>query len=461
MSIVQEKDTYAIKLELKDPQPADAGLYKCTVMNVHGEVNANLTLNIEIAPVIREQPKVIRIEKKRSVVVECHVESQFEPTVMWYKEQTVVQKNSTHKVNIQKVSEGEFAVKLEINEMTKSDCGTYKLVAKNQKGEVISQTVAVPDVPEEEKEEQPEKVQEKKKEKPEEKKKPEEKAKPKEEAAKPKEEAAKPKEEAAKPKPKPKEEPAKPKEAPAEPAKPKEAQAEPAKPKAAPAEPAKPKAAPAEPAKPKEEPAEAAKPKEAEKVSKPAGEKPAMAKPLAKTSVEEGKPAEMVCQLKTMDKSATVTWMKDSQVIKESKEVKMSFDGKTAKMLVTSSRAEYSGTYKCQIVNEYGKEESSAELSVISKKVVEKAKTDKNAPAERRESTDDERSDPLKDWRTKKETPKIEILNDSPANSRRGSTQPGSGPPSRRGSLIPPEDQPRRPSLLISDERLRPGEMYL
>lgn len=44
----------------------------------------------------------------------------------------------------------------------------------------------------------------------------------------------------------------------------------------------------------------------------------------------------------------------------------MSFDGKTAKMLVTSSRAEYSGTYKCQIVNEYGKEESSAELSVIS-----------------------------------------------------------------------------------------------
>lgn len=41
---------------------------------------------------------------------------------------------------------------------------------------------------------------------------------------------------------------------------------------------------------------------------------------------------------------------------------------------------------------------------------------------------------------------------DSPANSRRGSLQPGSGPPSRRGSLIPPEDQPRRPSLLVSDE---------
>lgn len=52
-----------------------------------------------------------------------------------------------------------------------------------------------------------------------------------------------------------------------------------------------------------------------------------------------------------------------------------------------------------------------------------------------------------------KGTPKIEVIElDSPGGSRRGSVQPGSGPPSRRGSLIPPEDQPRRPSLLISDE---------
>lgn len=52
-----------------------------------------------------------------------------------------------------------------------------------------------------------------------------------------------------------------------------------------------------------------------------------------------------------------------------------------------------------------------------------------------------------------KDTPKIEVQElDSPGGSRRGSIQPGSGPPSRRGSLVPPEDQPRRPSLLISDE---------
>lgn len=67
-----------------------------------------------------------------------------------------------------------------------------------------------------------------------------------------------------------------------------------------------------------------------------------------------------------------------------------------------------------------------------------------------------QKPDPAKEVARKllqKETPKIEVLElDSPGNSRRGSVQPGSGPPSRRGSLIPPEDQPRRPSLLISDE---------
>ncbi|KAK2728044.1 hypothetical protein QYM36_008501, partial [Artemia franciscana] len=59
--------------------------------------------------------------------------------------------------------------------------------------------------------------------------------------------------------------------------------------------------------------------------------------------------------------------------------------------------------------------------------------------------------------------PKIEVSSDaesSPTGSRRGSFQVGgSGPPSRRGSLIPPEDQQRRPSLIISDEKGRPGEM--
>jgi len=55
---------------------------------------------------------------------------------------------------------------------------------------------------------------------------------------------------------------------------------------------------------------------------------------------------------------------RDAQTIKESKDVQMSFDGTIARLSVKSARSEMSGTYTCQITNEFGKEESSAELVV-------------------------------------------------------------------------------------------------
>lgn len=48
LSVVQEKDDiYYIKLILNDPGPDDSGLYKCNIKNDLGELNANLTLNVE------------------------------------------------------------------------------------------------------------------------------------------------------------------------------------------------------------------------------------------------------------------------------------------------------------------------------------------------------------------------------------------------------------------------------
>lgn len=48
ISIVSEKeDIYYIKLILNDPGPDDSGLYKCNIKNDLGELNANLTLNVE------------------------------------------------------------------------------------------------------------------------------------------------------------------------------------------------------------------------------------------------------------------------------------------------------------------------------------------------------------------------------------------------------------------------------
>lgn len=44
----------------------------------------------------------------------------------------------------------------------------------------------------------------------------------------------------------------------------------------------------------------------------------------------------------------------------------MTFDGTVARLRIESIRSEMSGNYKCQIVNEYGKEESTGQLNVIS-----------------------------------------------------------------------------------------------
>lgn len=47
MTMDEKLDTYHIKLVLNDPGLEDSGLYKCNIKNNLGELNANLTLNIE------------------------------------------------------------------------------------------------------------------------------------------------------------------------------------------------------------------------------------------------------------------------------------------------------------------------------------------------------------------------------------------------------------------------------
>jgi hypothetical protein len=141
--VKQDKDVYSIRLELKNPELTDAGLYKCNVKNVAGESNANLTLNIELAPVIREKPKVLRREKEEKVVIECHVKSNAQPECVWFKENSMVKMDSKHKIQITKVEKGEYAVSLEIEKPSLTDKGLYKLQAKNEKGIIASEPIKV------------------------------------------------------------------------------------------------------------------------------------------------------------------------------------------------------------------------------------------------------------------------------------------------------------------------------
>ncbi|XP_074598807.1 projectin protein bent isoform X2 [Brevipalpus obovatus] len=163
MSMIEEKtDIYLIRLELRDPELTDAGLYKCNVKNPAGESNANLTLNIELAPVIKEKPKVIKQIREKKIIIEVRVASAGKPNVQWIKESTTVREDSRRRVKIQEITKGEYSIALEIDRVEKLDKGVYKLVAKNEKGECTSQSVTVDVDDMEEKQEKKKEEEEKK-----------------------------------------------------------------------------------------------------------------------------------------------------------------------------------------------------------------------------------------------------------------------------------------------------------
>ncbi|GFQ82950.1 hypothetical protein TNCT_309441, partial [Trichonephila clavata] len=300
-TIKQDKDVYHIKLELRNLEFTDAGLYKCNVKNVHGESNANLTLNIELAPVIKEKPKIIRKEIHKKVVIECRVASVSKPKCIWYKETSMVSESSKHTVRITEITKGEFAVALEIDKPTGDDKGNYKMVAKNEKGEITSTAVQV-DIEEEKK---PEKKEEK----------------------------------------------------------------------------------------------------------KPTGEKPKVVQELKSITVEAGKSADFVCKIESKTKT-TVSWYKGTQVIKESKDIKISFDGTTASLTITQTTTSSSGSYKVEFTNDFGKAESSAQLTVEEKKKVEEKKEEKKVEKkkveEKKEEKKEEKIEKKEVKVEKKETLKVE-----------------------------------------------------
>lgn len=212
---------------------------------------------LTVVPVIKDKPKIIKIIKKRTVIIECVVVSKFAPTCTWFKEKNEVSESTRHKVDIEQVKEGEFAVKLEISQVTDTDKGSYQLVARNEKGEAVSQVVELIDIPTADEDEKQ--------------------------------------------------------------------------------------------------------------------VKPQITKHLVDETIEETRTLELNVQLKQVDKKSKVVWYRNSTIIKESSTIKQTFDGKSASLRISKTKAdEHSGTYRCVIKNESGKDESSA--TVVVKKVVEKKK---------------------------------------------------------------------------------------
>lgn len=108
-----------------------------------------------VVPVIKDKPKILKIIKKKTVVIECVVVSKFAPKCTWFKENNEVSQSERHTIDVKQVKENEYAVQLEITQVNENDKGSYQVVARNEKGEAVSQVVQLTDIPEPEDDEKP------------------------------------------------------------------------------------------------------------------------------------------------------------------------------------------------------------------------------------------------------------------------------------------------------------------
>lgn len=243
-----------------------------------------------VVPVIKEKPRVIKIVKKRTVVIECVVQSNFEPKCTWFKETTAIKESQRHVVAIQKTKDGEYAVKLEISQVSETDRGSYKLIAKNERGEASSQTVELTEIT-----------------------------------------------------------------------------------------------------------------KEDEK-----GVAPSIIKKLFDQSIEEGQSIDMFVTLKQADKKVRTSWYKDTSIVKESREITMTFDGTTARLNISKTKVEHSATYRVVLTNDYGQDESSAKL-IIKKSDEEKEEEEQEDVVEKIKKSEEEKKKEEKQKQIEEEKKKDEI----------------------------------------------------
>lgn len=57
-----------------------------------------------VKPVIKEVPRVVTI-KRKTAIIECRVQSIFEPQIVWTKENTVIRESSNRRTRIEQITD--------------------------------------------------------------------------------------------------------------------------------------------------------------------------------------------------------------------------------------------------------------------------------------------------------------------------------------------------------------------
>ncbi|XP_045626988.1 hemicentin-2 [Ursus americanus] len=113
------------RLEIRDTQVLDKGLYSCKVSNTAGEAMRTFVLTVQVPPTF-ENPKTEKVSQVAGspLVLSCDVTGVPAPAVSWLKDRMPVESSVAHGV----VSRGG---RLQLSRLQPAQAGTYTCVAEN------------------------------------------------------------------------------------------------------------------------------------------------------------------------------------------------------------------------------------------------------------------------------------------------------------------------------------------
>jgi hypothetical protein len=103
--------------------------------------NQNRTSMDGIAPNFIEKPTIKSENGGKHLIFECKIESDPEPTIVWYKDNIEIKNENRYLIYCDKLPNKTYFAALEIDNVTTKDAGKYTIQVKNKIGESNSNIV--------------------------------------------------------------------------------------------------------------------------------------------------------------------------------------------------------------------------------------------------------------------------------------------------------------------------------
>lgn len=120
-------------------------MYKCVIKNESGEINANLSLQIEgeqakegESPNFVDKPTITSERDGKLILMECLVRANPKPEIVWFREGTRVSESTRIRQSIRNEEKDVYRTILEIHEPDIHDTGLYRCHVKNSVGEATA-----------------------------------------------------------------------------------------------------------------------------------------------------------------------------------------------------------------------------------------------------------------------------------------------------------------------------------